>query len=156
MDPIIRALVVYVALLVIFRIAGKRSLSQVTTFDLILTLIISEAIQEALVDDDHSLTQAMILVVSLVSFDILLSLMKQRWKLIQRLTDETPVVIMQDGRVLDEPLRKERVDTPDILHAARQSLGISRLDQLDYAIVESGGGITVIPKRSRPRRRGSS
>lgn len=153
MDPIIRALVVYISLLVIFRIAGKRSLSQVTTFDLILTLIISEAIQEALVDDDHSLTQAMILVVSLVSFDILLSLMKQRWKLIEKLTDEPPVLIMQDGRVLEEPLRKERVDAPDILHAARQSLGISRLDQLDYAVVEAGGGITVVPKRTARKRR---
>lgn len=153
MDPIIRALVVYISLLVIFRIAGKRSLSQVTTFDLILTLIISEAIQEALVDDDHSLTQAMILVVSLVSFDILLSLMKQRWKLIEKLADEPPVLIMQDGRVLEEPLRKERVDAPDILHAARQSLGISRLDQLDYAVVEAGGGITVVPKRTGRKRR---
>ncbi len=153
MDPIIRALVVCISLLVIFRIAGKRSLSQVTTFDLILTLIISEAIQEALVDDDHSLTQAMILVVSLVSFDILLSLMKQRWKLIEKLTDEPPVLIMQDGRVLEEPLRKERVDAPDILHAARQSLGISRLDQLDYAVVEAGGGITVVPKRTARKRR---
>lgn len=156
MDPIIRALVVYISLLVIFRIAGKRSLSQVTTFDLILTLIISEAIQEALVDDDHSLTQAMILVVSLVSFDILLSLMKQRWKLIEKLADEPPVLIMQDGRVLEEPLRKERVDAPDILHAARQSLGISRLDQLDYAVVEAGGGITVVPKRTRRKRRRAS
>lgn len=153
MDPIIRALVVYISLLVIFRIAGKRSLSQVTTFDLILTLIISEAIQEALVDDDHSLTQAMILVVSLVSFDILLSLMKQRWKLVEKLADEPPVLIMQDGRILEEPLQKERVDAPDILHAARQSLGISRLDQLDYAVVEAGGGITVVPKRTGRKRR---
>jgi uncharacterized membrane protein YcaP (DUF421 family) len=156
MDPIIRALVVYLSLLVIFRIAGKRSLSQVTTFDLLLTLIISEAIQEALVDDDHSLTQALILVVSLVSFDILLSLMKRRWPLIQKLTDETPVLIMQDGRVLEQPLRKERVDTGDILHAARERLGISRLDQLDHAVIESSGGITVIPKRPRSRRRRAS
>jgi uncharacterized membrane protein YcaP (DUF421 family) len=53
-------------------------------------------------------------------------------------------------------LRKERVDTGDILHAARERLGISRLDQLDHAVIESSGGITVIPKRPRSRRRRAS
>jgi uncharacterized membrane protein YcaP (DUF421 family) len=146
MDPIIRAVVMYLLLLVIFRIAGKRALSQMTTFDLILTLIISEAIQQALIYDDQSLTQALILVVTLVSLDILLSLIQERSRLIHKLTGETPVVIMQEGEVLRDRMVKERVDLSDILAAARQQLGISRLDEIDYVVVESTGAISVVPK----------
>ena len=70
MEPVIRGLLVYAFLLVVFRIAGKRTLSEASSFDLVLALIISETVQQAMVDSDHSLTTGMILVLTLVATDI--------------------------------------------------------------------------------------
>ena len=146
MDSIVRAGVVYLFLLALFRIAGKRSLAEVTTFDLILSLIISEAIQQALIDTDNSLTNAFLLVITLVGLNILLSLVKQRSRTVERLVDGLPLVVIDRGALLKDRMDRERVDESDILHAARQLQGLSRLEDIDYAIVERSGGITVIPK----------
>lgn len=146
MDTIIRAAAVYFILLVIFRIAGQRTLSQVTTFDLILALIISEAVQEALVDNDGSITNAVLIVVTLVGLSILLSLVKQRFSRLERVLDGTPLVLVEEGRLHRERMERERIDEGDILEAARELQGLSRLDQVAYAVLEKGGRVTVIPR----------
>lgn len=146
MDTVIRAAFVYVFLLLIFRISGKRTLSQVSTFDLVLTLIISEAIQEALVDSDRSLTGAALLVVTLVGLNILVSLMKQRFPRFERMLEDAPVVIIEDGRMHRERMDKERVDEQDVLAAARQLQGLSAMKDIRYAVVEKDGHVTIIPR----------
>ncbi len=147
MDAIVRGVVVYLLLLVIFRIAGKRSLAEVTTFDLVLTLIISESIQQALLDGDDSLTNAFLIVIALVGTDILLSHVKQRWPRVERVLQGVPLVILEHGKPKQDRLDRERVDEQDILHAARQQEGLRSLDDLDYAVLEPSGDITVIPKQ---------
>ncbi len=146
MDTVIRACFVYLLLLVIFRIAGKRSLAQITTFDLILTLIISEAIQQALIDTDNSLTNAAVVVVTLVGLDVLLAWAGRRFGWFGNLVGGTPLLVVQEGKLLTDHMRRERVEATDILHAAREHHGIERLDQIKYAIVERSGGITIVPK----------
>ncbi len=147
MDSILRALAVYLFLVVLFRISGKRTLSKVTTFDAVLLLIISEAVQQALIDTDNSMTNAFIVVSTLVGCNLLLSLLKNRWSPLERAVEGVPVVLVKDGEALRERMLKERVDEDDVLHAARQAHGLLRLDQIRYAILESGGGITVIPRK---------
>lgn len=146
MDTVIRAVVVYLMLLVIFRIAGKRSLAQITTFDLVLTLIISEAIQQALIDDDNSMTNGMLLVVTLVGLNIVFTEVKQHLPRVEKILDGAPVVIVEDGTLLRDRMDRERVDEGDILGAAREFQGLARLDQIAYAVVEQSGHITVVPK----------
>ena len=146
MDAILRGVVVYLLLLLIFRIAGKRSLSQVTTFDLVLTLIISESIQQALLDGDDSLTNAFLVVIALVGTDILLSHVKQRWPRVEHIIQGMPLVILEGGKPIRDRLERERVDEQDILHAARQQEGLRALQDLDYAVLETSGDITVVPK----------
>src|SRR6187431_210505 len=107
MEPILRGIVVYVFLLVVFRISGKRSLAETSSFDLVLLLIISETTQQAMVDNDHSMTNAGLLIVTLVGADILLSLIKQRSKSIERWLDGLPLVIVRDGRLLEERAMRE-------------------------------------------------
>ncbi len=148
MDTVIRAACVYALLLIIFRIAGKRSLAQITTFDLVLTLIISEAIQQALVDDDNSMTNAIILVITLVGLDIGLSLLKQRSETVDRLIEGTPVIVVDAGRLQHDRMTMERVNESEILGAAREAHGLERMDQIKYAVVEQNGHITIVPKRS--------
>jgi len=146
MDSILRAFAVYAFLFVLFRIAGKRTLSEMTTFDFILLLIISEAIQQAMIDDDNSMTNAFLVVLTLVGINIGLSLLKQRSARLDKLVDGVPVVIVEHGRLLHDRMAKARVDEADILHAARQLQGLERLDQIKYAVLEQSGGISIIPK----------
>ncbi len=146
MDTVIRAVFVYVFLLLLFRIAGKRTLGQVSTFDLVLTLIVSEAIQQAMVDSDNSLTGAALLVVTLVGMNIVVSLLKQRFPRFERVIEDTPIVIIEDGRIHRRRMDKERVDEQDVLSAARQLQGLASLKDVRYAVVEKDGHVTIVPK----------
>lgn len=149
MDSVIRAVVTYLFLLVLFRIAGKRTLAQITTFDLVLTLIISEAIQQAILDTDQSLTHGLLLVTSLVAIDVAISLVKQRWPSSAKVLEGLPLVIVERGDLQQDRMARERVSKEDVIHAARQHHGISRLEDVDYAVLEESGGITVIPRQER-------
>lgn len=148
MELIARALAIYFALWVLFRMAGKRALTTMTTFDFVLLLIIAEAIQQGLIGRDRSLTGAITIVGTWLFLDIGLSELKQRFGRIEKVIDGVPVVLIEQGRIHRDRLAKERVDETDILAAARERLGISRLDEIDYAILERNGGITVVPRRS--------
>ena len=146
MESVIRAAVVYVVLLVLFRISGKRSLAEVTSFDLVLLLIISEATQQAMIDTDNSMTNSLLLVSTLIGMNILLSVLTKRWKFFDKLVEDVPLVILKDGAPIRERMRKERVDENDIMEAARATEGLERLDQIKYAILERTGHITIVPK----------
>ena len=148
MDSIVRGCVVYLFLLVVFRIAGKRSLGQITTFDLVLTLIVSEAVQQALLSEDASMTNRFLVVITLVSVDIALSILKHRYPKLKNMIDGRPVVILRDGKLLRAPLDRERVEEGDILASARFHSGIGRLADIRDAVLEENGGISVIPRRN--------
>jgi uncharacterized membrane protein YcaP (DUF421 family) len=147
MDSVIRGLCIYLFLLVVLRISGKRSLSSMTPFDFVLILILSETVQQAMIDNDNSMTNAMLLVVTLIGFDILMSILKLKIPALGRAVDSTAVVIMKQGQLERSSMKAERVEEDDILSAARAQEGISRLDQIDYAFVEQDGSITVVPKK---------
>lgn len=147
METVIRGAVVYLVLLIVFRISGKRSLAQVTTFDFILLLIIAETIQQALLGGDDSLTNAFLLVLTLVGLDIALSLIKGQSQTLEKLLDDVPLVLVEDGKPLQERLKKSRVDESDILSSARMNQGLESMDQIKYAVLERSGGISVIPKQ---------
>ena len=146
MDSVVRAAVVYLALLLLFRIIGKRSLAETGAFDFVLLLIIAEATQQAMIDDDNSMTNAFLIIVTLLTLNVGFSLLKQRSRLVDRLIDDVPVLIVVDGNPLKDRMNQARVDERDILQAARETQGLARLDQIKYAVLEVSGGITVIPQ----------
>lgn len=146
MDSIFRALVVYFFLLVVFRIAGKRSLANITTFDFILLLIVSEAIDNALLGQDYSLIHGVLLILTLIGTDILLSLLKQRIPRLEVILEGRPLLLLWNGELLKNHMDKERVDKEDVLTAAREKQGLERLDQIKYAVLERNGGISIIPR----------
>jgi uncharacterized membrane protein YcaP (DUF421 family) len=146
MEPVLRGAAMYFFLLIVIRVAGKRTLADVTTFDLVLLLIIGESTQQALIGNDFSFTNAFILIITLILIDIGLSIIKQRSGRLDKWIEGTPVVIMKDGALLTETLRKARIDETDILEAARKLQGLERLEQIKYAILEKDGGITIVPK----------
>ncbi|GAA5514426.1 UPF0702 transmembrane protein YetF [Deinococcus carri] len=146
MDAVLRSAAIYLFLLLIFRVAGKRTLTQITTFDFVLLLIISEVTQQAMIGDDFSITQAVLAIVTLVGLDISLSLWKQRSPRVERLIDSVPVLILENGQPIKERMEQLRIDESDILNAARELQGLERLDQIKYAILERSGNISVIPR----------
>jgi uncharacterized membrane protein YcaP (DUF421 family) len=147
MDSVVRAFVVYVVLLLLFRLAGKRTLAQVTTFDFVLLLIISEAIQQALVDGDNSMTNAFLLVATLIGLNIAFSEIKQRFKPAEHVMDSLPLLIVENGNALQDRMTKERVDVDDVLDAAREGHGLERMEQIKYAVLERSGKISIIPSQ---------
>jgi uncharacterized membrane protein YcaP (DUF421 family) len=147
MDTVLRGLSVYIFLLIIFRIGGKRSLGQVTSFDFVLLLIIAETTQQALLGDDYSVTNAFLLIGTLFGVDIGLSLLKQRSAKLDQLLEGAPLVIVEEGKPLKDRMDKARVDEDDILHAARELQGLERMEQIKYAVLERNGDITVVPKQ---------
>lgn len=149
MDSVLRALAVYIVLLCILRLAGSRTLAEITTFDFVLILIISEAIQQALIDDDNSMINAFLLVTTLVGLNVLMSLLKQRSQRVERILDGTPLLLVERGKIHTDRMRRERVDEADVLEAARELQGVSSLGDIDYAVLEKNGQVTVIPKQSR-------
>lgn len=149
MGSIIRAAAVYLMLLVIFRIAGKRTLSDVTTFDFVLVMIISEVIQQGVIGRDNSLTNAFLLVITLVGFNILISVIKQRSPRLEALLEGRPVIIFDKGKPVQETLDRERVGEEDIMHAARAAHGLDQLIEVETAVLEPSGGISVIPRKKK-------
>lgn len=146
MESVLRGAAVYIFLLIIFRITGKRSLDQVTTFDFVLLLIISETTQQALLGEDFSITNAFLLIMTLFVLDQVLSWLKGKSRMMQRLAEGLPVVLLENGEPFHERMRQSQVDEQDILEAARELQGLERLDQIKYAVLERHGGITIIPK----------
>ena len=146
MDAIARGVVMYFFLLVLFRIAGRRTLGQMTNFDLVLLLIISEATQNAMLGNDFSVTNGILVILTLVGIDIGLSLLKQHFPQVERHLEGLPLVLVDRGRPLKDLMHKARVDEQDILSSAREKHGIERMEQIKYAVLEAHGGISIIPK----------
>ena len=145
MDSILRGAAIYLVLLVLLKVAGRRSLAEITTFDFVLLLVIGEATQQALLGEDFSLTNAILVIVTLIVLDVGLSLAKQRSARVAKLLDGSPTVVVENGRVLQDRLRKSRLREEDILEAARVSQGLERLEQIRFAILERNGKISIIP-----------
>lgn len=149
MDSIVRAFTVYAVLLIVTRLSGRRTLAEVTAFDFVLLLMIAETTGQALLGDDSSITNTAIVIITLAAIDVGLSFVKAWSPKLGRLIDGTPSVLMSGGAVDWDALRKSRVSVDDVLQAARDKHGLKRLDQIDCAVLEVGGGISVIPKDGR-------
>jgi len=148
MEMILRAVAIYLILLVVFKIAGRRALLQMTSFDLILLLIISEATQQALLGNDFSVTGAMLTIVTLVVIDMLFGVLKKYIHGAESVLDGSPVILVSHGELQNDKLKKVDVSCDDFLVPARQNHGITELKEIKYAILERNGHISIIPEES--------
>lgn len=146
METVLRAASMYLLLMVVFKIAGRRTLMEMTSFDLILLLIISEATQQALLGDDFSVTGAGLTIVTLIVIDILFGTLKTRFPHVERLIDGSSLILVEEGKLLRQRAKRAGIDEEDILQSARSTQGLERLDQIKFAILEKTGKISIIPK----------
>jgi uncharacterized membrane protein YcaP (DUF421 family) len=145
MDTVIKTALIYVILLVLMRLAGRRTLAEVSTFDFILLLVIGGTTQRALLGQDYSVTNALLVVVTLVLIDVVLSLIERDNPAFARIVNGSPLIVVEDGRLLQNRMRWSRVTESEILAAARRKHGIERLEDIKFAILEATGDISIIP-----------
>ena len=146
MESVVRGVAIYFVLLVIIRLSGRRTMAQATPFDFVLLLIVAETTQQALLGDDFSITNAVILIVTLFLTDILLSYLSRWFPPLSKVMDGRPTFLVKDGAVDDRALNKTRMTRDDIMIAARQQHGLERIGQVKHAVLENDSGITVIPQ----------
>ena len=146
MDAVLRSLAIYLILLVLFRMIGKRSLSQVTTFDFVILLVVGEATQQALLGEDFSVTHAAIVIGTLLGLERASDYLTWRSPRFRRATESIPVILVADGKPLGDALGKEHLTIEDVTTAARERHGLERLDQIKWAVLETSGGISIVPR----------
>ena len=148
MDTILRAGAVYIAVLLLLRLAGRRTVAEMTPFDLVMLLIIGDATQQAILGNDFSMTTAFLVVATLIVLDVGLSIGKRRYTLLAKLIEGVPMVIVENGNPLRDRMRRARVSLDDVMLSARENHGIERIDQIKFAVLEISGGISIIPRDS--------
>jgi uncharacterized membrane protein YcaP (DUF421 family) len=114
----------------------------------VLLLIVAETTQQALLGDDFSITNSIILIVTLFTMDIVLSYVKQWAPKAGLVIDGTPTILIANGRPDARALARARISIEDVLAAAREQQGLERLDQIKFAVLEANSGISVMPKQS--------
>jgi len=144
-ESVLRGAAVYFVILIIVRLSGRRTMAEVTVFDLVLILIIAETTQQALLGDDFSIVNAALLIVTLFAMDIGMSYVKQYLPIASKVLDGTPTLLLSHGKLDERAMKRARVDKEEILSSARFQMAVERLDQIKYAVLESDGNISIIP-----------
>ena len=145
-EYLLRAVVVYVVLLGMIRLSGKRTMGQFTPFDVLLIVLLGNAVQNALLGSDQSLVGGLLLAAVLISLNWTTGWLSARSRRAEKLVEGVPVVLARHGELFEQVLRKELVSRNDFDEALRQS-GQLHLEDVDIAILETDGRISVVPKK---------
>ena len=145
MDLVLRAAAVFAFLFVLTRVIGKRELSSLQPFDLILLIVLGDALQQGLTQDDYSITGAFLVVGTIAVLQVFISWVSYRFPRSRPVLDGEPVIVLQDGVVIERNLRRERLTVEEIAEEARQH-EIAHLSEVRFAILETNGTISFIKK----------
>ncbi len=145
MDIALRALVLYAFLVFVTRVVGRRELSSLSPFDLILLIVLGDAIQQGLTQDDYSITGAVIAVATIATLQVGTSYISFRSQRARRVLEGLPVVLIERGGVVDRNLRRERMSLDEVAEEMRAQQ-IASVDDVEWGILESNGTISFIKK----------
>ena len=148
-DVVLRTAVVYLFLVTVLRISGKREVGQMSVLELVVILVISDAVQNSMVGENTSLWGGLVAVSTLLVLDIGLKALSSRLPFLRRAIAGEPRLLVRDGRILKQALRREGIDEDEI-QAAVRSHGLERIEDVKIAILETDGSISVIPKSEVP------
>jgi uncharacterized membrane protein YcaP (DUF421 family) len=154
MEIILRATALFFFVWVLMRMMGKRELSELTAFELVLLISIGDLIQQGVTQEDMSITGALLAVGTIGMWILAFSYASFRWKRSRSIIESFPVVVIEDGRLLDEMLRLERLTVEEVLDAAREQ-GIRDLKEVRIGILEADGKFSFISgeRHAQPDRR---
>jgi uncharacterized membrane protein YcaP (DUF421 family) len=146
MDLVIRATVIFFFILLVTRIAGRRELSDLQPFDLILLVVLGDLVQQGITQSDQSVTGTLTVISTIALLSVAVSWISFRSRRGRRVVAGAPTVLLQDGRPIDRNLRRERITIEDIQEEARR-VQVASLADLQWAILEDDGHISCIPRR---------
>ncbi len=145
MDLVIRALVISLVVYAVTRAVGKRELSTLEPFDLILLVVIGDLVQQGVTQSDYSVTGAIIVICTVALVSVALSALNYHFPRLRGALEGEPIVLVEDGRMLERNMRRERITRDDIESSARQQQVVSIAD-IRWAVLETTGEISVIPR----------
>ena len=143
MEIIVRATVIFVVLLVLTRGMKRRTLADMAPFELLLLVTLGDIIQQGITQEDYSVTGAVLAVSTFAFWITVLTYVTWRWRRAARIIDGVPLVIVHDGRLIEDTLKAERLPVSEVLEAARQN-GIDSLEKVRLAVLETTGRISFI------------
>jgi uncharacterized membrane protein YcaP (DUF421 family) len=147
-EIVLRSAVVYVALLIGLRLMGKRELGQMTVFDLVVVLLLANAVQNAMVGPDTSLWGGLIAAAVLLFLNKGVATLRLQRGVWGRLLEGTPTVLVQRGQFLDPALRKEGIERAEVMMVMREH-GVGDIQEVQLAVLETDGSISIVPKETR-------
>jgi len=147
METVVRVVFVYVFVWACFRLLGKRELTQMSPFELVTLLFIPQLFSRALTRQDYSMTNAVIGATTLFTLVFITSAASYRSKRFARVLQANPRILVDHGRLVVESLNRERI-APNDVFSAMHKVGLERLDQVEWGILESDGKIALIPSRA--------
>jgi uncharacterized membrane protein YcaP (DUF421 family) len=145
MDLVIRATVVFFFIFLVTRIAGRRELSTLEPFDLILLVVLGDLVQQGITQSDESVTGTLIVISTVTLLSIAVSWISFRSSKTRIATEGEPIILVQDGQIIARNLRRERLTHGDVEEEARRQQ-IASLEEVRWAILEKEGSISFIPK----------
>ena len=147
MDIALRAIVLFWFILFVTRVMGRRELSSLSPFDLILLIILGDAVQQGLTQDDYSVTGAVIAVATITTLQVGTSYISFRSARARKVLEGLPIVVIQDGKLIEQNLNRERMTEDEVAEEMRlQQIG--SFDEVAWGIIESNGSISFIQKSS--------
>jgi uncharacterized membrane protein YcaP (DUF421 family) len=146
MDIVVRAIVLFGFMFLLTRIIGRRELSSLEPFDLILLIVLGDSIQQGLTQDDYSITGAVIAVGTIAVLQIVISYTSFKFPRARRVLDGDPIVLIQDGEVIERNVKRERLTLEELAEQARGQQ-IASLQDVQWAVFEPSGSISFIPKQ---------
>lgn len=148
-EIVTRTILVYGALLVGLRVAGKRELGQMTAFDLVVVLLIANAVQNAMVGPDSSLTGGLLAAGALLLVNFATADLRERIPWLRRAVEGNPTLLINDGQFVDDHLRREHIDREEVMMALREH-GLDDPSEARMAVLEVDGSISVVPVTVKP------
>ena len=145
MDIALRAIVLFAFLVLVTRVIGRRELSSLSPFDLILLIVLGDAVQQGLTQDDYSVTGAVIAVSTIAVLQVGVSYVSFRSRRLRRVLEGLPVVLVDRGRLVERNLRRERMTSDELAEEMRQQQ-IASIDEVEWAILEPNGTMSFIKR----------
>jgi uncharacterized membrane protein YcaP (DUF421 family) len=146
MDIALRGIVIFFFLVLVTRVMGRRELSSLSPFDLILLIVMGDAIQQGLTQDDYSVTGAVIAVSTIAALQVATSYVSFRSRRARDVLEGLPLVLIQDGNLIEANLRRERLDADEVAAEMRLQQ-IASFDDVAWAILETNGSISFIERK---------
>ena len=145
MDIVIRAAFIFFFILLLTRVVGRRELSSMEPFDLILLVVIGDLVQQGVTQNDFSVVGAVLAITTMGMLTVLVSWVGWRWRVLRPVLEGEPIILLQDGDPIKRNLDRNRITVDELLAAAREQQ-VDDLDDVRWAVLETSGRISIIPK----------